>query len=54
MITKDELRKLLNSSAQYLNSLELTQDEILGILKLMKDFAILSGVYKDQSTKKEL
>ncbi len=48
MITKDELRKLLTSNVEYLSSLGLANEEILEILKIMKDLAVLNGIYKDE------
>ena len=48
MISKDELRILLNTAAEYLKTKGLTDEEILYVVKMMKDDAVRNGIYKDE------
>lgn len=48
MISKDELRMLLNTAAEYLKTKGLTDEEILCVLKIMKEDAVRNGIYKDE------
>lgn len=48
MITKDELRMLLNTASEYLKTKGFTDEEILSVIKMMKDDAVRNGIYKDE------
>ena len=48
MISKDDLRILLNTAAEYLKKKGLTDEEILCVIKIMKDDAVRNGIYKDE------
>lgn len=50
MITKDEMRSLLNATAEYLESLDVDNDIIFGTLAMIKDYAVRNGIYKDESS----
>lgn len=50
MITKDEMRSLLNTAAEYLESLDVDNDIIFGTLAMIKDNAVKNGIYKDEES----
>ena len=49
MIRKDELRILLNTAAEYLKTKGLTDEEILYVVKMMKDDAVFHRSYGEIS-----
>lgn len=48
MITKDELRNLLNLAAEFLKSKGISEEIILDVIKGMQDYAVRSGTYKEE------
>lgn len=50
MITKDEMRTLLNVAAEHLKALNIDNDIVLETLKLMKDEAVRNGTYKAETS----
>ncbi|MBR1715959.1 MAG: hypothetical protein IJ717_13615 [Treponema sp.] len=53
MITKDDMRKLMHSMEDFLKSKGFSDEEILGAIAVMKADTVASGIYKEESDKKE-
>lgn len=53
MITKDDMKKLLNLTTEYLKKFELSEEEILVTIKLIKNDAVRNGIYNENSVEGE-
>lgn len=51
MITKDEMKNLMMTMADYLKSFGLSDEDILGAVTLMKANAVRNGTYKEEPSK---
>lgn len=51
MITKDEMKELMEIAANNLRNTSLTEDEIQGTLNLMKMDSVSKGIYKEEPQK---
>ena len=47
MVTKEEMKQLLIQMADYLKTLGLTNEEILGVVNIANFEAIINGTYKN-------
>lgn len=50
MITKDDMRKLMNQMVDFLKTKGLTDEEIIGAITVMKANAVARGIYKEESS----